>query len=427
MIKRLRLPFSVSPRTAGRLHPHVFPPASRNHPFSNARGLSSQAVTIPALDNLTLPYVWLRDSCQCPSCIHPSTRQKLHRTSDLVAARPVPGGVAYHHDEGVLRVKWEGGHESAYERGWLERYADPGKLAAFHREVERVEWDAKRVSESSALFVPYEDLQKPAGLLTAIEQLVKYGLLFVSGVPNQETSHERCELTRLAERFGEIRETFYGRVWDVKNVERSKNIAYTNLDLGLHMDLLYFQHPPRYQILHCLRNRVAGGSSLFLDAIHAARELRSDDPAAFDTLAATPVPFHYINDGHHLHCAHPTIELASPSLTSTSTPTSRPATAHPGPDVAFVNYSPPFQAPLAPATPPAFYTALRAFASILADPANTHEYTLREGDAVVFDNRRVLHARRSFGEGERWLKGCYLEADSVLDRMRVLQGRVGKV
>jgi gamma-butyrobetaine dioxygenase len=62
---------------------------------------------------------------------------------------------------------------------------------------------------------------------------------------------------------------------------------------------------------------------------------------------------------------------------------------------------------------------------------------MKEGDAVIFDNRRVLHARTEFrewgdedrplnienakeGEASRWLKGCYLEADAVWDRMRVL-------
>lgn len=77
------------------------------------------------------------------------------------------------------------------------------------------------------------------GLLTAITQLTQYGLLFVRNVPNDKTSDAECELRKLVEKFGEIRETFYGRTWDVRNVRQSRNVAYTNLDLGLHMDLLY--------------------------------------------------------------------------------------------------------------------------------------------------------------------------------------------
>ena len=99
-------------------------------------------------------------------------------------------------------------------------------------------------------------------------------------------------------------------------------------------------------------------------------------------------------------------------------------------EIEFINYSPPFQAPLALDTPPALYDALGKFARMLEDPAVRFEYLLREGDAMLFDNRRVLHARTAFTEREaensdeetnRWLKGCYLEADAVLDRGRVLR------
>jgi alpha-ketoglutarate-dependent taurine dioxygenase len=76
---------------------------------------------------------------------------------------------------------------------------------------------------------------------------------------------------------------------------------------------------------------------------------------------------------------------------------------------------------------------MQHFTRILNSPENTYQYTLREGDAVIFDNRRVLHARAAFfdvegqvrdGEANRWLKGCYLESDSLTDRGRVLSAKV---
>ena len=68
---------------------------------------------------------------------------------------------------------------------------------------------------------------------------MRYGLLFVTDVPTQDRDNRTCELRHLASLFGEIRETFYGELWDVKNVRNSRNIAYTNLGLDLPMDLLY--------------------------------------------------------------------------------------------------------------------------------------------------------------------------------------------
>jgi gamma-butyrobetaine dioxygenase len=187
----------------------------------------------------------------------------------------------------------------------------------------------------------------------------------------------------------------------------------------------YFEHPPRFQVLHCLRNRVVGGTSIFVDALHAATTLQATNPEAFDVLASTPVAFHYINDGHHLHQSHCTIDVATPM--ATSAPHER--------QINHINYSPPFQAPLSlSTTSPAFYPALAEFSSLLNKAELTYQYTLKEGDAVVFDNRRVLHARTAFsdkevgdsideGEANRWLKGCYMEADALLDRRRVLRAR----
>jgi gamma-butyrobetaine dioxygenase len=165
-----------------------------------------------------------------------------------------------------------------------------------------------------------------------------------------------------------------------------------------------------------------------VDAFKTAEQLYLSSKDSFKVLCDTPVDFHYINDGHHLHYTHPTIELASPHTVEDQGSS---------PPISFINYSPPFQAPLPISTPESFYPSLSLFSELLREPSNRFEYTMKEGDAVIFDNRRVLHARTEFrewidedrplniekakeGEASRWLKGCYLEADAVWDRMRVL-------
>ena len=135
------------------------------------------------------------------------------------------------------------------------------------------------------------------------------------------------------------------------------------------------------------------------------------------------MPFQYINDARHLHHTHPTISLGLASA------------SHDGePHIAAVSYSPPFQAPLPRDTPPAFYDALRRFAALTEAPAAVYTRQLGEGDAVVFDNRRVLHGRTAFEsrsvpenvvgkELDRWLKGCYFEGDLLASHGRMLRAR----
>lgn len=203
--------------------------------FSSDLKFDAARLIIPG--KATFSHQWLRDSCQCPSCIHPSTLQKLHRSSDIqVDIRPVPGGMVTTADG--VHIRWIDGHESFYGAAFLERYSSPSELRRFHRDTEQMLWNASSISQAPDLYIPYKELPDPSRLLSAINQLAQYGLLFVTGVPNEQTSNDTCELRKLANIFGELRTTFYGEVWDVKNVRNSRNIAYTNLDLGLHMDLL---------------------------------------------------------------------------------------------------------------------------------------------------------------------------------------------
>jgi gamma-butyrobetaine dioxygenase len=207
--------------------------------------LSTTAVTakpegleIPSL-NTTFPYRWLRDACTCPSCIHPSTQQKLHRTSNIPASIAPEGIEAT--DDGV-HVSWASAdqHRSFFSQAFLAAHAGPTALSSFHNDVPTALWptaSALLTASGGDLEVPYDDLATPRGLLRAITQLQRTGLLFLCGVPGEDTSDSGCEVREIAARFAEMRGTFYGEVWDVKNIVESRNIAYTNLFLGLHMDL----------------------------------------------------------------------------------------------------------------------------------------------------------------------------------------------
>jgi gamma-butyrobetaine dioxygenase len=173
---------------------------------------------------------------------------------------------------------------------------------------------------------------------------------------------------------------------------------------------------------------VHGGTSLFVDAFAAAETLRATHPVDFARLVATPIMFHYINDTRHLHYSRPTITL-DPAVPSDGR---RSGTE---PRVTAVSYSPPFQCPLPRDPTDEFYDALGHFAALVEAPAAVYAHRLGEGDAVVFDNRRMLHGRTAFEDGygdedsadggpNRWLKGCYFEGDVMASHGRTLRARL---
>ncbi|WFC98888.1 heme o synthase [Malassezia yamatoensis] len=419
---------------------------------------------------LTLDYVWLRDACQAPSSVQASSRQKLFHTTDIPLlraqsqllvddARPVTLEsasdpqlvVRFAAEHSVINaftkavspgaVKQAKVHESRFPLSFLLQHIVPDRFRAEHGDVLAVgqSWDASSLAEhGKPSKVGWNLIEKDdTALSRLLTSLLRDGFVFVTDLPTYPTGTDpgadQAIIATLARRIGEIRHTFYGTLWDVQAMADSRNIAYTSVDLGMHMDLLYFQNPPRYQLLHMLRKQVMGGESMFVDSFRVAQRLWLEDRNAFHTLATTPVAFQYKNAGEHYYFLHPTIELAKDCEGFAGDPLDESQM----PRIVAVNYSPPFQAPLPLHAPnlktlperEEFYRALNKFAELTLAPEMTSTHALREGECVVFDNRRILHARRSFdwdpsrihGSVGRWLKGAYVEGDSVWSRWRSLR------
>ncbi len=334
-----------------------------------------------------------------------------------------------------------------------------------------------------------ENAARLESLYALAHSLLRDGLAFATSVPTSPTgsvpyASDVAQLYHLARLLGEVRATFYGPyLWDVRSLKQSKNVAYTNADLGFHADLCYYASPPRFQLLHMLKNQVQGGKSLFVDGFAVAEEMWRKHRDEFICLATTPVAFHYDNDGRYYRFAHPTIEIAQPfqgfaASASASFPrypagTSQSSSSlkntgadEPMPRLVAINYSPPFQAPL-PLHPPSqlqaaslgpdadpsttgsgadaalFRRALSTFARLTHDEERfVYARQMQPGECMIFDNRRVLHSRTGFewdeseeaatgaGAGgkdesvKRWLKGCYVEGDSLWSTYRILRRRV---
>jgi len=126
------------------------------------------------------PFRWLRDACQCPDCVHPSTKQKLIKTSDIpMDIKPV--AVSMNDAQDSLRISWSNSKVSKYPLDFLQKHSSPATIAQESRSQHLWQlWDARTLQTQATDFsVGYESLQKPQGLLNAINQLSAYGLLLV--------------------------------------------------------------------------------------------------------------------------------------------------------------------------------------------------------------------------------------------------------
>lgn len=199
---------------------------------------------------VTVPDLWLRDSSIHTDHVHPSSNQRLFRTSDI----PLEGtlvGYGVHdlpgHGE-CLVTEWSKplkGHAANPTTAKLSVVPTRNLLALLDNPQHPLDgelppprtWD-RAALQKTLVRMPYDRFRSDdAALLETLDALVRDGIVFLTGVPTAEREGHHTELRKLVEHIGSLRRTWYGDLWDVKAVEGSLNIAYTNLDLGLHMDL----------------------------------------------------------------------------------------------------------------------------------------------------------------------------------------------
>ena len=350
---------------------------------------------------------WLRANCPCGQCQDPGSGQRLASPADLPAQVRI---TALAESGGELRITfWPDGHEAVFRRSWLAAHTSPAV-------DERTE-DAKRLwaaadfpSGPPAWAWPAwrdHEVTRADGLAALLE----HGMLLLRGVPAEPGA-----VLAVAQRLGYVRETNYGRLFDVRVTATPSNLAYTGLPIAPHTDNPYRDPVPTVQLLHCLAGAAQGGDSGLVDGFAAAGLLRREDPAAFGILAATPVMFAYRDASAGLRATRPVIGLD---------PAGRVR------EIRFNHRSMQPWRPGASAGPRGraaaaadFYAAIRAFARILARPALMVTFRLERGDCVAFDNTRVLHARTGFAAtGTRHLQGCYADLDGVSSNLAVLRRR----
>jgi len=350
---------------------------------------------------LGFPAVWLRHNCPCPDCRDPVTGQRLLKITDIRSG--LVATVTAQDDTEVVVTFAPGGHRSVFRRDWLAAQAanDPDPRT----EDGKVLWRAAdRPAPHTADWAAYStDDRVRADCLDAV---ARYGCALLRGAPVAPGT-----VLTIAGTFGFVRETNYGRLFDVRVEPDPDNLAFTSREIAPHTDNPYRDPVPTIQLLHCLRDarsngNTAGGDTGLVDGFAAAATLRATDPKSFGVLTGTPVPFGYIDKETELTARQPLISLS---------PRGR---------IAGVRYNDRSMLPLrlTGAEAEAVYAAIGAWARLLARPEFLLRLRLSPGDCLIFDNTRVLHARTAFAAtGERHLQGCYADLDGLASTLAVLR------
>lgn len=341
--------------------------------------------------------IWLRDNALDTETRAPSNGQRLITLADIPSGISVEAATV---NGDQLAVRFSDDHATQFPLAWLLAHVYDQPPAT------RI-WPERLRLWGTGLSVAEDDIgnlkTNPDALRDWLGAVARDGVARVSGLAAESGSLE--DVVRL---FGHIRETNYGRWFEVRSEVNPSNLAYTNLGLQAHTDNPYRDPVPGLQVLACIENTVEGGDSAVVDGFAAAEALRQEDPGAFEVLAAHPARFQYAGtNGVNLVAKRPIIER--------------------GPDgeviaIRFNNRS------LAAVTDIPFdimerwYAALRRLGEIIDAPESQVSFRLQPGEAFIVDNTRVLHARTAFSSsGSRWLQGCYADRDGLLSTLAALE------
>lgn len=388
-------------------------------------------------DPVSFQTIFLRDACDSSESVDISSRQKNFSTAQIAQNLRVAEPPTISHVDKVphLEVLWKHKDDSVsrslYSEAQLKKYSTfQDRMRGKFFPHDQVFWNKSAlIKEMKSLNVDYfAYMSGTETFKNVVNSLNRFGLCFVNDIEDPFRNPQTQELSaanlalwpvaKLASKFGYIKETFYGKLFNVKSEPNAKNIANTDVFLPLHMDLCYYESPPGLQLLHFIQNSTTGGENVFADSFLAAQHIRESDPEAYEALKTVPITFHYDNADEYYYYLRPLI-VEDPYVKTSSGES----------QIKEVNYSPPFQGPFEfyvtsddnPHLYNSFIRGMVSFEKFVNDPTNQYVVKIPENSCVIFDNRRVLHSRLKFSTdngGERWLMGCYVDGDSFRSKLR---------
>lgn len=351
--------------------------------------------------------IWLRDNAPDDGTRSPVNGQRLI-TLNAIDPATVIGEAAL--DGDMVRIRFMPEDLTVrFSAAWLADHAyDRPDDAVRGRIADGIEtWDA--AFNPARATASWDAISTDAGALRDwLSAAHRFGFAKVTGAPVREGA-----LIGVIDLFGHVRETNYGKWFEVRSEINPTNLAYTGLGLQAHTDNPYRDPVPTLQLLYCLENSADGGDSIVVDGWRVAERLRDEMPEGFDLLSGHCARFEYAGaDDVCLRSRRPMIELAPDGELIAVRFNNRSCAAIT--DVPYDRMAD-------------YYAAYRRMAEIVNDPAMAVAFKLAPGEAFLVDNTRVLHARKAFsGTGSRWLQGCYADKDGLRSTLAVLDRSIQK-
>ena len=338
--------------------------------------------------------LWLRDNC--PSG---GDKRSAFRTFSVAELDPDLTVLEAAEVDGAVVLTFSDEHRSTFASSWLHQHRTRTRPLAEH-----ATWQA----DFEPTVIDFSSIDERKSWYRLLEAVETDGAALVVGVPGQGTSE-------LASLLGHVRETDFGRFFDIVSEPEVWTMSQSTAAMDPHTDDPYRYTPSGVSILHCIEaSPTGGGRSTLVDGFAVSDSIRNDAPGAFELLSTVAVPWvrqrtESVDQGEAVHMvAH------APVI----------AVDHDG-DLCGVRFHERSMGTvdIADHLIDEYYRALIEFAVRIRSSEFQWEHALRPGEAIVFDNQRVLHGRTGFDgdPGRRHLRLCTVDRDQVHSSLRLLR------
>ncbi|MFI8480827.1 TauD/TfdA family dioxygenase [Pseudomonas sp. NPDC078700] len=338
--------------------------------------------------NFAIPVLWLRERSQDPQQLDALTQQRLFNSHGIDPHINLAHLEAVDNEKAWL--EFTDGHRALYDFTGLV-----GEIVGHSIFPQPQAWNS--TLQRSRVRADWRAMNDPQAFLDALTIYLTYGFVVLHHVPTEPES-----ILEVGRKFGYVKETNFGRYFEVYSRPDGNDLAYRSVHLGPHTDNPYRDPVPGIQLLHCLVNETTGGLSTLVDSVNVVSILAAEDPQGYELLCNTPVSFRFVDQGTEL--------ITKRSIIN------RDAQGH----TLGVHYSPRLDGlPLLPVEQlRAFHRARQRLGELFVQASNEIQFRLEPGELILFDNSRILHGRTRYdsSEGHRHLQGCYIDLDGPEER-----------
>jgi len=346
---------------------------------------------------------WLRDHCQMPTSIDVDNGQRLSSVVNIPQETYIEK--AYKDEKGNVCVRFQPeNHLSVFLQSWLRKNCYDLNLHFDDRSEKQKHLWQKDSFKADLPFINYESMCNDENVKLDALRLVKdVGFFVLESVPTI-----KGQVLKVISELGYTRETNYGALFEVRTEVNPNNLAYTNMGLGSHTDNPYRDPVPTVQLLHCLESSTEGGDSVLVDGFKAATVLRQESKEDFDILTSTWINFRFSDAKTDLRSRVPMIELNDNNEIVKVRYNNRSIDTIKLPENKIRS----------------FYKAYRHWNEIIERDDLKITFKLSEGDLMLIDNTRIMHARTAFSKkGKRHLQGAYTDLDGLYSLLNILENR----